>query len=69
MTKTQQMQPEQRHITTLRKIAEVEAGASLYINRADAEECENYGWAEAQFGGGYKLTDEGRHILAGANSN
>ena len=69
MTENQQMQPTQRHLTTMRKIAKMEAGDSLFINQADAEECENYGWVEAQPGGRYKLTDKGWRILAKADSN
>jgi len=45
-----------------------EQGQSGFLNRDDAEECENQGWAEAQPGGGYRLTAEGRRILeAGVN--
>ena len=69
MTENQQMQPKQQHITALRKIAEMEAGALPHINEANADECENYGWAEAQPGGGYRLTDEGRRILAATKPN
>ena len=69
MTENQQMQPNLRHITVMGKIAEMEAGAQPIYNPADAEECENYGWAEAQPGGGYKLTDKGRKILAANDPN
>jgi hypothetical protein len=45
-----------------------EQGKPGVLNRADAEECEDQGWAEAQPGGGYHLTVKGRQILeAGVN--
>ena len=69
MTENQQMQPEQRHIKALRRIAAAVAGTSLYVNKTDREECENYGWVEALPNDLYTLTDEGRAILAGADSN
>ncbi len=45
-----------------------EQGETVFLIKQDAEECEDQGWAEAQPGGGYRLTPEGRRILeAGVN--
>jgi hypothetical protein len=40
-----------------------ETGWSGVINPADAEECEDAGWAVAHPGGGYRLTEAGRRVL------
>ncbi len=69
MSENQRQQPTERQLKTLRKIARLEIGAIIFINTGDAEECENCGWAEARPAGGYKLTDEGRSLLAEVNSN
>jgi hypothetical protein len=56
--------PTERQLRALRAIADLEEGRRAVLNVADAEECENLGWAEAQPGGGYALTDAGREVLA-----
>ena len=55
--------PTERQLNALRMIERHEQGQSGVLNRDDAEECEDQGWAEAQPGGGYRLTAEGRQIL------
>ncbi len=47
----------------MRQIKKTEAGAQVFINSADAEECVDRDWAEARPGGGYALTDKGRVLL------
>jgi hypothetical protein len=61
--------PTQKQLAALRAISQVETGESCVVNRGDAEECEDQGWAEAQPGGGYKLTEQGRRVLAESRSN
>ncbi len=41
---------------------------SSFINRADAEACVEHDWLEAQPGGGYRLTENGRRVLAQATA-
>ena len=55
--------PTEGQLTALRMIERHEQGKRSVINIGDAEECENEGWAEAQPGGGYCLTLDGRRIL------
>ena len=55
--------PTERQLIALRMIERHEQGKPGVLNRADAEECEDHGWAEAQPGSGYRLTAEGRRIL------
>ena len=55
--------PTERQLRALRKIQRAEEGRQTFVNSADAEECEDRGWVEAQPGGGYRLTDQGRRIL------
>ena len=55
--------PTEKQLTALRMIERHEQGKRSVINIGDAEECENEGWAEAQPGGGYRLTTQGRQIL------
>lgn len=55
-------------LKVLRQLAKREAGTDVFINLADAEECEDCGWVEAQPGGGYLLTAAGRKTLT-ENSN
>ena len=62
-------QPTERHLVALRRMAQHEAGRPAVIVPADAEECEDRGWAEAQPGGGYRLTEAGRNILASEAGN
>ena len=57
------MCPTARHKKALQAIADLEAGKSTFLNHADAEECEQNGWAEALPEGRWRLTDEGRRIL------
>lgn len=55
---------DERLLEVLRQLAKQETGTDVFINPADAEECEDRGWVEAQPGGGYLLTAAGRKILA-----
>ena len=58
------MQPTKKHLKVLRRMASHEEnGRPRFYKPADAEECEDHGWLEAQPGGGYLLTPEGRRIL------
>ena len=41
-----------------------DAVTATALNLGQAEECEDFGWAEAQPGGGYHLTDLGWRILS-----
>ena len=50
-------------LTALRMIERHEQGKRSVLNIGNAEECEDRGWAEAQPGGRYCLTLEGRRIL------
>jgi len=56
-------EPTDKHWEALRKIRRNEQGETVFVNPADAEECENYGWAEAQPLGGWRLTEEGNRML------
>ena len=56
--------PTERQLKALRKIQLAEKGQATFANSHDAEECEDFGWVEAQSGGGYRLTPEGRRILS-----
>ncbi len=69
MPENQRQQPTEQQLKTLRKIQSQEAGTYPFINSADAEECEDHGWAEAQPGRGYRLTDEGRSLLSIINTS
>ena len=62
-------QPTERQLKALSRIRKLESGHDVVINPADAEECEDRGWAEAQPSGGYRLTEAGRLVLTNANSN
>ncbi len=57
--------PQDKHPTP-KQLAALRAasGGSSFINREDAEECIVLDWLEAQPGGGYRLTDNGRRVLA-----
>lgn len=57
--------PTDRHLRALQAMQCHERGRPGVINLYDAEECEERGWAEAQPGGGYRLTEAGRRLLAG----
>ena len=60
--------PTAGQLKALRLIKRKEQGETVFLIKQDAEECEDQGWAEAQPGGGYRLTPEGRRILeAGVN--
>ena len=60
--------PTEGQLKALHVIDRFEQGESVWLNTPNAEECEDQGWAEAQPGGGYRLTAEGRRILkAGVN--
>ena len=60
--------PTERQLKAPRVIQRMEQGETVFVIKANAEECEDQGWAEAQPGGGYRLTAEGRRILkAGIN--
>ena len=60
--------PTERQLKALRVIERLEQGETVFLNTQDAEECEDQGWAEAQPGGGYRLTAKGRQKLeAGIN--
>ena len=61
------MANDERLIKTLRNIQDLENGKSQVINTGDAEACEYRGWAEAQPGGGWRLTEKGRRVLERAN--
>lgn len=55
--------PTEGQLKALRNIQRIEEGQQTALNLAHAEECEDFGWAEAQPGGGYRLTNQGRRIL------
>jgi hypothetical protein len=55
--------PRERQCKALRKIQAAETGRPSFVNSGDAETCERLGWVEAQPGGGYCLTEDGRRIL------
>jgi hypothetical protein len=55
--------PTERQLKVLWNIQQAEEGQPMFVNSGDAEECEDLGWVEAQPGGRYRLTDEGRRIL------
>jgi ribosomal protein S19E (S16A) len=55
--------PTPGQLKALRVIKRMEQGETVFVIKQNAEECENQGWAEAQPGGGYRLTPEGRQIL------
>ncbi len=60
--------PTDGQLKALRMIKRREQGETVFLIKQNAEECEDKGWAEAQSGGGYRLTAEGRRILgAGVN--
>ncbi len=60
--------PTEGQLKALRMIKRREQGETVFLIKQNAEECENQGWAEAQPGGGYRLTAEGQRILeAGVN--
>ena len=60
--------PTERQLKTLRMIKRMEQGETIFLIKQNAEECEDRGWAEAQPGGGYRLTAKGRQKLeAGIN--
>ncbi len=57
------IEPTDRQLKALRMIERHEQGQLGVMNLADAEECVDRVWAEAQPGGGYRLTEVGRQIL------
>ena len=60
--------PTAGQLKALRLIKRKEQGETVFLIKQDAEECKDQGWAEAQPGGGYRLTAEGQRILeAGVN--
>lgn len=61
--------PTQKQLAALRAIARSEAGEDAAIDKVDAEECDKFGWAEAEFGSRYSLTEEGRRALRRAVAN
>lgn len=56
--------PTEHQLKTLGDILAWEQTGTRYINRQTADECERFGWAELQRGGGYRLTAAGREMLA-----
>lgn len=58
--------PTERQLNALAKIQESETGKSVFINKADAEECVDLDWAEST-SDGYRLTNKGREILTNSN--
>ena len=59
----QDQRPTPKQLKALR-----DAAAGSWINTADAEECVDRGWLEAQPGGGYALTESGRRELRRADA-
>ena len=60
--------PTEGQLKALRMIKRMEQGGTVFLIKQNAEECEDQGWAEAQPGGGYRLTVKGHQILeAGVN--
>ena len=55
--------PTEGQLKALRVIERLEQGESVMLNTQDANKCEDQNWAEAQPGGGYRLTVKGRLIL------
>ena len=55
--------PTEGQLKALRNIQRIEEGQQTALNLGHAEECEDFGWTEAQPSGGYRLTDQGRRIL------
>jgi hypothetical protein len=55
--------PTEGQFKALNNIQRIEEGQQTALNVGHAEECENFGWVEAQPGSGYRLTDQGRRIL------
>jgi hypothetical protein len=61
-------EPEARHMTALRAIANLERGTFRPVIERDARECCAAGWAiEAPGDGQYRLTEAGREMLAKAS--
>ncbi len=57
-------QPTDGQLEALRRIKKMERGLeSIFVKRADAEECVNHDWAVKRGGGRYALTDKGRALL------
>jgi hypothetical protein len=54
--------PTEGQLKALRNIQRVEDGQQRALNFGHAEECEDFGWVEAQPRGGYRLTNKGRQI-------
>ena len=54
--------PSDGQLRALREIERRETTQYAHINRANADECVDLGWAET-FNGGYRLTDAGRRVL------
>ena len=60
--------PTEGQLKALGVIERLEQGETVFLNTQDADQCEDRGWAEAQPGGGYRLTANGRQKLeAGIN--
>jgi hypothetical protein len=59
-------QPTERQLKALRAIQQAGLGSAA-VNRQDAEECTDRGWAETMLGGGYRLTEAGRQVLRNSN--
>ncbi len=56
--------PTARQLEALRRIKKMERGLeSIFVMRADAEECVDHDWAMKRGGGRYALTVEGRALL------
>lgn len=61
-------QPNERQRKVLVAIEKSEQlGSSVVINKQDAEECTDKGWAEPTLGGGYRITTKGRQVLRNTN--
>jgi hypothetical protein len=56
--------PTEGQLKALKNIQRIEEGQQKGLNLGHAEECEDFGWVEAQPGGGYPLTDQGWRILS-----
>lgn len=55
-------------LKALRQIAANQNGEDVIINREDAEECCNQGWADSLPTGAYCLTSAGRELLSGQHT-
>ena len=55
--------PTERQHKALLVVYESERGSSVFINSADADECERRGWLESVGTNGWWLTDAGKRYL------